>query len=182
MTLFSATLLLFAILMIAAGAAALICCRDERFLPVLEKIPREKKVGAVLGACVVFWCIPNLRPILDPGSFLQPLLIPLAVIAIVLAVIYLDYLFARAFAGFLILVAHYFLKEGHGADLFPWTALPAALLMIMGIAGIFISAKPYYLRDFFRLLCRNRIIRISSAVYFFLTGIAALLVIIKMSL
>ena len=176
MTLFSATLLIFAAVMTTAGCAALIFCRNERFLPILEKLPREKKAGAVLGVCVVFWCIPNLRPILDPGSFLQPLLIPLAVVAIVLAVMYLDYLFARSFAGFLILLAHYFLKEGHGANLFPWTAILAALLMIMGIAGIFVSAKPYYLRDYFRYLCRNKMIRILSAVYFILTGLSALLV------
>ena len=54
----------------------------------------------------------------------------------------------------------------------------AALLMIMGIAGIFISAKPYYLRDYFRYLCRKKVIRILSAVYFILTGISALIVFI----
>lgn len=182
MNLFYWSLLLFSILLFAAGIGTLIFCRDERFLPALEKIPRAKKTGAVLSAIVIFWCIPNLRPILDPGSFLQSLLIPLAVVAIVLSVMYLDYLFARAFAGFLILLAHYFLKEAHGADLFPWTALLAILLMIMGIAGIFVSAKPYYLRDFFRFLCRNKVVRYSSAGYFFLTGFAALLVIIQLSL
>ena len=54
MTLFSASLLIFAAVMTIAGVAALIFCRDERFLPILEKIPREKKAGAVLGACVIF--------------------------------------------------------------------------------------------------------------------------------
>lgn len=182
MSLFYISLLLFTIVLFAAEAAVLFFCRDERFLPFLEKIPRAKKTGAILGAIVIFWCIPNLRPILDPDSFLQVLLIPLAVAAIVLAVMYLDYLFARAFGGFLILLAHYFLKETHGANLFPWAALLAALLMLMGIAGIFISAKPYYLRDYFRLLCRNKMVRYGSAVYCSLTGFAALLVIIRLSL
>ena len=44
----------------------------------------------------------------------------------------------------------------------------AALLLAAGVIGIVISAKPYWLRDWFRLSFRNPAVRWASAAYFLL--------------
>lgn len=155
------------ILFSAAAAAAavfipLTCARMEH-LQKMEQLPRARKAGMILTAAVIFWCVPNVRPILDPGSALQNWLIPLAVVAIALCIYYLDYLFARAFAAFLILTAHYFLKEAFAARIYPFSAFLAVALFFLGLAGILIGAKPYWFRDWIRLLFRDARVRFGSA-------------------
>lgn len=167
----------------AAAAAGLIppaCARTER-LPKMEQLPRARKAGMILTAIVIFWCVPNVRPILDTGSALQNWLIPLAVVAIVLCIYYLDYLFARSFAAFLILTAHYFLKESFAARVHPFSAFLAVALFLIGIAGILIGAKPYWFRDWIRLLFRDRRVRFGSAAllgYLALSGFTVAIVVL----
>ena len=163
---------------LAAAAAAvlipLICSHMDR-LEKMEKVPRARKAGMILTALVIFWCVPNVRPILDPDSSLQKWLVPLAVIAIALCIHYLDYLFARALAAFLILTAHYFLKESFAARVYPFSAFLSVALFLIGLAGILFGAKPYWFRDWIRLLFRDVRVRFGSAVllgYLAISGFA----------
>ena len=48
----------------------------------------------------------------------------------------------------------------------PGYALLAALVMAAGVIGIVISAKPYWLRDWFRLSFKQPAVRWSSAGFF----------------
>ncbi len=134
-------------LLCAAGAVFLLRVNREN-LPRLEKIPRAQIPGAVLGLVDLLWCIPNAMPIL-PES-LHRYLLPLALLLVILAYCALDHLLSRAIGGFMILTAHFFLKESF--------ALPAAgapvfvtFCLIFGTIGIFISGKPHLTRDIIRL-------------------------------
>ena len=173
---FLCVLILFS-LTAAAGAVFLpvFCVREDR-LPQAEKLPRAKKPGMILTSAVIFWCVPNVRPILEPGSALLNWLYPLAVLAIVLCIHYLDYLFARAFAAFLILAAHYFLKESFASQIHPVSAFLALPLFLLGIAGLLFGAKPYWFRDWIRLLFRDRRVRFGSAAFLIYLAASGLLV------
>lgn len=104
-----------------------------------------------------------------PDSPFQMFILPLILVAIVLAAIFLNYLFARAAAAILILGAHAVLKAAYPAQL-PGYPVLAALLLLAGVIGIVISAKPYWLRDWFRLSFRNSAVRWTSAAFFLLLG------------
>ena len=149
----------------AASVFILTVRRDPATFRRIDKIPRERISGTILGAVALLWCIPNIRPIFMPDSPFQTFVVPLILLAIVLAAIFLNYLFARAAAAILILGAHTVLKMGYPAQL-PGYPVLAALVLIAGIIGIVLSAKPYWLRDWFRLSFRNPAVRWGSAAYF----------------
>jgi len=140
---------------------------DPDIRKLIEKLPRERVSGTILGAVALLWCIPNIRPIFLPDSPFQTLILPLILISIVLASLYLNFLFSRALAAILILGAHAVLKLGYPANLPGYPAF-AALLFVAGTIGIVLSAKPYWLRDWFRLSFRNPAVRWTSAAYFLL--------------
>jgi len=163
-----AVLVVAAAVSLVAAAAFILTVRREPVVRTLyEKLPRERISGTILGAIALIWCIPNIRPIFMPDSPFQAFIVPLILLAIVLAAIFLNYLFARAFAAILILGAHAVLKAAYPAQL-PGYPVLAALLLLAGVIGILISAKPYWLRDWFRLSFRNPAVRWGSAAYFLL--------------
>ena len=137
---------LCAVLSLASAYFLLKVDRDN--LRTAEKVPRAQIPGAILGLIDLLWCIPNAMPIL-PES-LHKFLLPLAFVLAILAYIALDHLFARAIGGFMILTAHFFLKESYGAPV-PGAMIFAIFCFIFGIIGIFISGKPYLIRDIIRL-------------------------------
>ena len=150
------------------GAWALLCAalaivalklRPE-LLTRLEMLPRAAIPGAILGFVDLLWCIPNVKPIL-PES-LHVFLFPAAIAFAILAWIFLDKLLARAIGGFLILLAHFLLKESF-ADALPGSAFFALLCFVFGTIGIFISGKPHLLRDLIRNLCAKGNWRIAAA-------------------
>lgn len=174
--LFPLLLILFSLIAAACAAAIpVVCARMER-LATLERLPRARKPGMILTAVVILWCVPNIEPILEPGSSLVNWLIPLAILSIALCIYFLDYLFARALAAFLILAAHYFLKEAFAARVHPFSAFLAVALFLLGIAGILVGAKPYWFRDWIRLLFRNAGVCFGSAAFLGYLAAAGLLV------
>lgn len=137
--------------------------RDGVLFKKCESLPRAKASGAVLAVCVIAWCIPNIRPIIN-SDMLNTLLIPLAVLSAILSIVFLDYLFARAFGVFLILMAHYFLKESYSVN--PnLHSLFSILTLIAGTFGICICGKPYWFRDVIRKFFDSQKWRISTAVF-----------------
>ena len=154
-----------AVSLLAAAAFILTVRRGDAVRALYDKIPRERISGTILGAVALLWCVPNIRPIFMPDSPFQNFILPLILLSIVLAAIFLNYLFARAAAAILILGAHTVLKMGYPAQL-PGYPVLAALVLVAGIIGIVLSAKPYWLRDWFRLSFRNPAVRWGSAAYF----------------
>ena len=163
-------ILLYAAAVVSLAAAAVFILtvrRDPQTHRLIEKLPRERISGSILAAIALLWCIPNIRPIFMPDSPFQNLVVPLILLSIVLAALFLNYLFARAVAAILILGAHAVLKAGYPVSPSGYPVL-AALVLIAGVIGIVISAKPYWLRDWFRLSFRNPAVRWGSAAYFLL--------------
>ena len=156
-----------AVALLAAALFALTVSRSPAVYRAVEHLPRERISGTVLALLVLMWCVPNIRPIFLPDSPFQKLILPLLGIAFILSAIFLNYLFARASAAVLILGAHAILKAVYPLNP-PGYAILAALVMAAGVIGIVISAKPYWLRDWFRLSFRNPVVRWASAAYFLL--------------
>ena len=166
----SAVFILAAAVSLVVAAAFILTVRREPAVRALfEKLPRERISGTVLTVIALLWCIPNIRPIFMPDSPFQAFILPLILVAIVFAAIFLNYLFARAFAAILILGAHAVLKAAYPAQL-PGYPVLAALVLLAGVIGIVISAKPYWLRDWFRLSFRSSAVRWTSAAFFLLLG------------
>ena len=164
----SVVLAVAAVVSFAAAAPFILTVRREPSVrAMLEKLPRERISGTILTVIALLWCVPNIRPIFMPDSPFQVFILPLILVAIVLASIFLNYLFARAAAAILILGAHSVLKAAFPAHL-PGYPVLAALLLTAGVIGILLSAKPYWLRDWFRLSFRNPAVRWGSAAYFLL--------------
>ena len=128
-----------------------------------EKFPRARIAGTVLGLVDLLWCIPNAMPIL-PES-LHRYLLPLAILLTILAYVALDHLLSRAIGGFMILCAHFFLKESFATPT-PGAPVFATFCLIFGTIGIFLSGKPHLTRD---------IIRLGITKYRFLTPVFLLL-------
>ncbi len=137
-------------------------------LSIKEKLPRNVWLGMIFGVAGLIWCIPHSKPIL-PDS-LHPYLIPAVIVCAFLAYNFLDYLFARAIGGFMILLAHYFLHESFTLHT-PASPVFAAFCMAMGIVGIFFAGKPYLFRDFIRKAAGNHRLRIGSASVCWVFGI-----------
>ena len=127
---------LCAVLCITGGILLLKVNKEN--LEKREKLPRAALPGAILGIIDLLWCIPNAMPILPEP--LHKYLLPLAILLIILAYCALDHLFSRAIGGFMILTAHFYLKESF-----------ATLCLIFGTIGIFISGKPHLTREIIRL-------------------------------
>ena len=158
-------LILFSLASAACAVLIPAACARMEHLDSWERLPRARKPGMILTAAVILWCVPNIQPILEPGSSLLNWLYPLAILSIGLCIYFLDYLFARAVAAFLILTAHYFLKETFAARVYPFSAFLSVALFLLGIAGILIGAKPYWFRDWIRLLFRDARVRFGSAAF-----------------
>lgn len=132
-------------------------------LPVYEKLPRQRTIGAVFSFLGLLWCIPHATPIV--WSWMLPWLFPLVILSTILAYLFLDYLLSRAIGGLLILSAYFFLHDSFTFHT-PGAWLLTVLCWALGIAGLFLSAKPHLLRDFIRKLASSALWRIISLLFF----------------
>ena len=128
-----------------------------------EKLTRARVPGAILGFLALMGFLPNVEPMFPMSSNLF-WLVPAAALLTWLCFLYIDYLFARALAGALIVIAHASLAEGYASAL-PGESIFAVFCFIAGIFGIVISAKPGYLRDLFRKAARVPLLRIGIFIY-----------------
>ncbi|MBO4647648.1 MAG: hypothetical protein J5806_05780 [Lentisphaeria bacterium] len=151
----------------------------EKNLGFWEKLPRNRPVGGLLGAVALLAFIPNVRPLFPPeGNLIW--LIPSALILALLCYLYLDYLFARAAAGGLILLVHWLLNEVFSADLRGGSFF-SLLSLAAGTYAIFIAAKPYWLRDSFRAICRKWKWRLTGSVFAFLWALSASILLVQLA-
>lgn len=149
---------------IISAVAGMWCWRMKQSRLVFwEQLPRSRAAGTIVGFLALLWCVPHATPIV--WDWMQSWLYPLVFICTVLGCIFLDYLLSRALGGIFILVAIYFLHESFTFHT-PAVWIFALSCWIFGIAGLFLSAKPYLLRDFIRLIARNWLWRTVSALFF----------------
>lgn len=145
-------LLLFTVVFFGVTGIAFLGMNEPQ-LPFWEKLPRNRTAGGLAGLAVLLAFIPNVRPLFQPEDHLY-WLIPAAVILAFLGYRYLDHLLARTAAAAVILLAHRLLADSYSADL-NGEAFFALMCFLWGTYGIVIAAKPYWLRDSFRFMCRN---------------------------
>jgi hypothetical protein len=122
-------------------------------LKKIDKIPRNVHLGIIFTIIDIAWCVPQAIPIFGVKDSTGIIL--LAIVCIIIGCGFLDYLFARALAGFFILLAHFFLWQSFAADIsFMW--LFPILCYVMGTFGILIGAMPHLFRDLLRKICNRR--------------------------
>ena len=143
-----------------------------------EELPRKRGAGAGLGLLALLFFIPNVEPMFSAKENLTVLVIA-AIVLTVLCYLYLDYLFSRAFAGALILVAHFMLNASYAADL-KFSSFFAFMCFVVGTIGIFISAKPHWMRDWIRKIAASTKWRIVSTAVPLLFAIASLILVIQL--
>ncbi len=146
-------------------------------LSAWEKLPRNRIAGGILGLLALLAFIPNVRPLFPPEDYLVGLILA-AILLAGLCYAYLDYLFARAFAGALILLSHAVLIESFAAGL-PGSGFFALMCLTAGTFGIFIAAKPHWLRDFFRLLARSSAWRLAVSLLCAAWSVSALILLVQ---
>ncbi|OGV31743.1 MAG: hypothetical protein A2020_05485 [Lentisphaerae bacterium GWF2_45_14] len=144
---------------------------NEKNLSLREKLPRNAFFGVLTAVAAALWCIPHAVPVVPAG--LQHLIVPGAVVAAVLAITFLDYLFARTLGGFLILLAHYLLHDSFTFHT-PLSPIFAVFCFIIGTAGIFFAGKPYLMRDLIRKGAKERIFRFAVSAFFVLFAISCI--------
>ena len=120
---------------------------NEKNLTVFEKLCRNKIAGITIGLPAALLCVPLALPV--SPLFLIPWLYPLAIVVPILCYFQIDSYAARSYAFFLILLA-YDIVHGAFDHHLPGAGIVTILALLMGIAGIGISAKPCWMRDIFR--------------------------------
>lgn len=127
-----------------------------------EKTPRLFAIGAILAIIDIAWVAPQTYYILTANY--RSLIIPGAIVAVFLALKYLDYLFSRALGGFFILLAHYLLHDSFTYHT-PLSPLFAIFCFAIGVIGLFFAGKPYIFRDFIRKAAENKRLKLASISY-----------------
>lgn len=154
-------------------AAAVWCLKlTEERLPVNEKLPRNRLGGAILGMAALLVCVPHAQ-VVSP-SFLLPFLYPLAVLIPILSYFFLDHCLARAVGGVMILWAYYWINTAFALNS-PLLMLSAPAAWLWGALGIWISGKPWALRDWIRKASVNSKWRLCSAVILFIFALISIL-------
>lgn len=134
----------------AAGCFYLACLLwrvSPALLPRREAWTRNKALGMVLAYVAFIVCVPYAQ-VVSP-DFLLPFLWPLALVMPVVCALYVDYPAARAVGGLLILLAYLAVHAGFELML-PFAPALSVVSWLVGVAGIWLSAQPWKLRDLFR--------------------------------
>ncbi|MBQ6474366.1 MAG: hypothetical protein IJJ33_20460 [Victivallales bacterium] len=111
------------------------------------RLPRLKWPGVALGIPCLVWSAWHACEMLEGDlARFHPLVWLLVPVSAILCAWLMDYLFARATGGFLILAANELI---HGAFVHavPVRPLFSAVCLLLGVAGMFLIASPWHLRN-----------------------------------
>jgi len=154
-----------AVIAVAGGLA--VWRMTEKNIPAAERFCRNQILGAILTLIALILCEPQAAAVAWP--WLVKLLWPLVAVFTVLAYIYLDSLTSRAIGGLMILLAYYYVNFAFA--LHGWGAAGNTLLaMLMGAAGMAVSARPYYLRDWLRKCGKQSKVRVVTSLILWFYG------------
>lgn len=139
---------------LAAAVAALICaawavvtfhCLKAR--PELAtRLPRSRVLGEIVGIPVLAWAAYHVTQMVAPGSIFIPLSLILVPVVAVAAWGHLDYLFARAFGGLLLLGANHLLTVAFVAQV-PARPVFSVFVYLIGLPGLILVSAPWWLRN-----------------------------------
>lgn len=171
---FAVLLAVFAAVCFFAAFVFLVSAASPAKLKKMEAFPRSRVCGTILGALVVFGCVPHIEELLSPDSFFLRghLLWILAAVLLILAIVYADFLCARALSAALIFFAYLLLREGF-AENPPFYPIAAGVFFLLGSAGIVLAAKPCWLRDWIRAAFMKSPVRWISGLLFLIPALGA---------
>ena len=121
-----------------------------------EKLCRNRIIGFAGALPAALICVGLARPVTP--EFLQMFLIPAALIIPVVSIFYIDFYASRTIAFWMILFAYETVNFSFIYQI-PGASLYAILSWILGVAGIWISAKPCTLRDTLRISTEKKVYR-----------------------
>ena len=114
-------------------------------------LPRLRWAGIVLGIPCLIWSAWHGCIMLEGGlAKFHTLVWCLVPILSILCALYLDYLFARALGGFLILSANELIRCAFIYDV-PLRGVHSIVCLLLGICGLFLLGAPWHLRDALKL-------------------------------
>lgn len=129
------------------GIAVLFGYGTRRWPRCSTVLPRHRIAGEILGVVCLSWAAYYACGMMEGGLVKYRIVIKLLVpVVAVLAYTHLDFLFARAFGGFLLLAVNVLL---HGAFTVavPFRPFYSVMCYGVGIAGLFLVAAPWVMRD-----------------------------------
>ncbi len=138
----------------------------------IEKLPRERKFGFAIGILALLWCVPHAQAIIF--NFLAPYLYYIAAVLGILSYFFLDYLFARALGGALIICGYYSVHAAFDYHS-KMSIIITVLAWLIGICGIFISGKPSLFRDVLRKSAKNKKFKISLTLFLAIISVCFIL-------
>ncbi len=139
---------------LAAVVAALICAtwavvtfRCLKARPDLtSRLPRSRVWGEIVGVPVLAWAAYHVTQMVAPGSIFITLSMILVPVVAVAAWGHLDYLFARAFGGLLLLGANHLLTVAFVAEV-PARPVFSVFVYLIGLPGLVLVSAPWWLRN-----------------------------------
>lgn len=122
------------------------------FQPQMKAVlPRLRWAGIVLGIPCLIWSAWHGCIMLEGGlAKFHTLVWCLVPILSILCAFYLDYLFARALGGFLLLATNELIRCAFVYDV-PLRGLYSIICLLLGICGLFLLGTPWHLRDALKL-------------------------------
>ncbi len=139
---------------LAAALAGLVCVawtvvllRYAKGCPELpSKLSRSRVLGEILGIPMLAWAAYHVTKMVEPGSVFGTIAIALVPIVALLSWSHLDYLFARAFGGLLLLGANHLLITSFVAQV-PARSAFAVCVYLIGLPGLVLVSAPWWLRN-----------------------------------
>ena len=139
------TISVFVILLMAL-AGIFFLCSNEKY-SFLKTIHREKKIGSVLSAVALGWAGLQGYELLGQDFPAISSAIPILVPGLIVGVIFLmDYIFTRAFGGFMILLICDLFYQGQTQEM-PARFLFSFIGYALAVAGMYMIGQPWRFRD-----------------------------------
>ncbi len=131
---------------LAVGGAVVWFSRHPE-VGLATRLPRARLIGEVVCLVCLVWSAYHGCLMLEGGmATYRKLVWGLVPVTAVLVYYHLDYLFARALGGFLVLCATYLL-HGAFAEMVAWRPLYCIVCYVLGLWGMFLIAAPWRFRD-----------------------------------
>jgi hypothetical protein len=137
--------ILFGVVQITAAVFFIVML--PRKAELWKRVPRERIVGGILGATCLIWAACLAAPLLEGSLERFRGALPFIVVGLSLSSFFLlDYLFARAAGGIILLAVNSLL---HGAFVAHMPARPlfSFICYVLGTYALFMLGSPYRFRD-----------------------------------
>ncbi len=112
-----------------------------------SRLPRARIAGEILGVVCLIWAAYHVCPMLEGGMAKYRTVVKLLVpVVAALGYFHLDFLFARALGGFMLLCLNALLHGAFAARV-PLRGGFSTLCYVLSVGGFILTASPWRLRD-----------------------------------